>query len=132
MEKDKKQVEDYIRRRNWEMQESPLGFWYFIVDEKEGSKVKKGDMVTLQYTESLLDSTVCHSNVGAYPKTIKTGYSEITRGLDEGLYYLSEGDSAIFIIPPFLAYGLPGDGKIIPPRATIIYQVKVLDVKHSQ
>lgn len=130
VEKDKKRVEAYIRQGNWKMQESPLGFWYFLVDDRDGDMIKKGDMVTLNFTESLLDGTLCHSNANATPVTIRAGYREITRGLDEGLYLMSEGDSAIFIIPPFLAYGLPGDGGKVPPRSSVVYKLKVLEIKH--
>ena len=112
------------------MKEASLGFWYFILKDNIGPNIKKGDHVTLQYIESLTDGTICKSATGLNPVTIRVGYSEITRGLDEGLYLLSKGDSARIILPPFFAYGLPGDGSTIPPRSVIIYQVKVLDIKH--
>ncbi len=130
VEKDKDQIKSYIGFKNWEMNEAPLGFWYFILKDETGTKIKNGDHVTLQYTESLTDGTICKSATGINPITIRVGYSEITRGLDEGLYFLSEGDSARIILLPFFAYGLSGDGSYIPPRSVIIYQVKVLDVKH--
>jgi len=132
MEKDKARIISYIKQKNWKMQESPLGFWYSLVEDTEGPAVKKGDLVTLQYSENLLDGTVCYSNFESTPRTIKMGYNEITKGLDEGLYYMNRGDSAIFIIPPFLAYGLPGDGKIVPPRSVVVYHVKVMDIKHPK
>ena len=130
VEKDKDQIKSYIGQKNWEMNEAPLGFWYFILKDESGTNIINGDHVTLQYTENLPDGTICKSATGLNPVTIRVGYSEITRGLDEGLYFLSEGDSARIILPPFFAYGLPGNGSSIPPRSVIIYQVKVLDVKH--
>jgi FKBP-type peptidyl-prolyl cis-trans isomerase len=42
---------------------------------------------------------------------------------------LKPGAEAIFIMPPFLAYGLIGDGKMIPPRAVIVYNVNILQAK---
>lgn len=50
-------------------------------------------------------------------------------GLNEGLRMLKPGSEAIFIIPPFLAYGLIGDGKMIPSRAVIVYNVSILQAK---
>ncbi len=132
IEKDKDQIKSYIGQKNWEMNEAPLGFWYFILKDESGTNIVNGDHVTLHYTERLRDGTICKSATGLNPVTIRVGYSEITRGLDEGLYFLSEGDSARIILPPFFAYGLPGDGSTIPPRSVIIYQVKVLDVKHPK
>ncbi len=130
VEKDKEQIKSYIKSQGWEMKEAPLGFWYSIINNEEGPNVRNGDQVTLQYTESLIDGTICKSATGTNPVTIRLGYSEITRGFDEGLYFLSEGDSARIILPPFFAYGLPGNGSDIPARSVIIYQVKVLDIKH--
>ena len=130
--KDKEQIKSYMKHQGWEMKEAPLGFWYFILKDESGPNIKNGDHVTLQYTESLLDGTICKSATGSNPITIRLGYNEITRGFDEGLYFLSEGDSARIILPPFFAYGLPGDGSGIPPRSVIVYQVKVLDIKHPQ
>ncbi len=130
VEKDKEQIKSYIKYQDWEMKEASLGFWYFILKDEIGPNIKKGDHVTLQYTENLTDGTICKSATGSNTITIRVGYNEITRGFDEGLHLLSEGDSARIILPPFFAYGLPGNGSDIPPRSVIIYQVKVLDVKH--
>jgi FKBP-type peptidyl-prolyl cis-trans isomerase FkpA len=47
-------------------------------------------------------------------------------GLNEGLRILKPGAEAIFILPPFLAYGLLGDGKMIPSRSVIVYNIKIL------
>jgi FKBP-type peptidyl-prolyl cis-trans isomerase len=48
-------------------------------------------------------------------------------GLNQGLRMLKPGAEAIFILPPFLAYGLPGDGKKIPSRAVIVYRITILN-----
>jgi FKBP-type peptidyl-prolyl cis-trans isomerase len=57
------------------------------------------------------------------------GKSEMEAGLNEGLRMLKPGAEAIFIIPPFLAYGLIGDKKMIPPRTVIVYNVNILRSK---
>ncbi|MGC8803131.1 MAG: FKBP-type peptidyl-prolyl cis-trans isomerase, partial [Bacteroidales bacterium] len=58
------------------------------------------------------------------------GTGQIERGLDEGLTHLHIGDSAVFILPPHLAYGVVGDGKCIPPRSCIVYQVRIDAIHH--
>ena len=60
------------------------------------------------------------------PKEIVLGRSQLEPGLNEGLRMLKTGAEATFILPPFLAYGLIGDGKKIPSRAVIIYNVNIL------
>jgi FKBP-type peptidyl-prolyl cis-trans isomerase len=60
------------------------------------------------------------------PREIILGRSEIEAGLDQGLRLLKPGGRAIFILPPFLAYGLKGDGKKIPSRAVVIYNISTL------
>ena len=54
------------------------------------------------------------------------GRSQMEPGMNQGLRMLSPGAQAILIMPPFLAYGLIGDGKMIPSRAVIVYSVKIL------
>ncbi len=49
--------------------------------------------------------------------------SELEQGLNEGIRMLRPGSEAVFIIPPFLAYGLLGDSKKIPPRSVIVYNL---------
>ncbi len=48
-------------------------------------------------------------------------------GLNQGLRMLKPGGEAIFILPPFLAYGLKGDGNKIPSRSVIVYEIKILN-----
>ena len=81
----------------------------------------------MDYECSLLDGTRCYSSKELGPKELILGKSEIEAGLNEGLRLLKPGAEAIFIIPPFLAFGLIGDGKLIPPRAVMVYNVKVMN-----
>ena len=60
------------------------------------------------------------------PKELILGRSVMEPGLNEGLRLLKPGAEAIFIIPPYLAYGLIGDRKMIPSRAVIVYNVNIL------
>jgi FKBP-type peptidyl-prolyl cis-trans isomerase len=48
-------------------------------------------------------------------------------GLNQGLRMLKRGGEALFILPPFLAYGLKGDGNKIPSRSVLIYEIKILN-----
>jgi FKBP-type peptidyl-prolyl cis-trans isomerase len=109
------------------MKESVSGLWYSIMKEGNGKNFKENDKISFNYTCSLLDGTVCYDSDKLGPKEYILGKSEIVAGLYEGLRLLKPGGEAIFILPPFLAYGLVGDGKSIPSRATIVYYVRILN-----
>lgn len=125
VEKDKELIDAYIGRMDWEMKQDSKGFWYNIVEIGEGEPVSRGDILTIDYSESLLDGTLCNSTLDTKPRSFRLGYNEITRGMDEGIAKMEVGDSARFIFPPNLAYGLAGDGGRVPPRSVVVCQVKL-------
>jgi FKBP-type peptidyl-prolyl cis-trans isomerase len=127
--KDKERIQNYIERKKLKMTESPTGLWYQIIKEGEGDIFTDNNKVILDYECSLLDGTKCYSSKKLGPKEVILGKSEMEPGLNEGLRMLKPGAEAIFIMPPFLAYGLIGDGKMIPPRAVIVYNVNILQAK---
>jgi FKBP-type peptidyl-prolyl cis-trans isomerase FkpA len=129
VQKDRERIQNYIERKNLKMTESPTGLWYQILKEGEGDKFTDNDRVVLEYECSLLDGTKCYSSEILGPKEVILARSKMEPGLAEGLRMLRPGAEAIFIIPPFLAYGLPGDGKMIPSRAVIVYNVNILRAK---
>ncbi len=57
------------------------------------------------------------------------GKDNIESGLHEGILYLHVGDEATFILPSHLAHGLLGDNKRIPPKASVLYEIKLLSLK---
>jgi FKBP-type peptidyl-prolyl cis-trans isomerase len=111
------------------MNESPTGLWFQIIREGDGKTFSNNDKIVMDYECSLLDGTKCYSSKDIGPKELVLGRSEMEPGLNEGLRLLKPGAEAIFIIPPFLAYGLIGDRKMIPPRAVIVYYVNILYAK---
>jgi FKBP-type peptidyl-prolyl cis-trans isomerase FkpA len=127
--KDRERIENYIERKNLIMKESSSGLWYFIKQEGSGDLFNDNDKVVFEYECSLLDGTKCYSSEELGPKEIILGRSEVEAGLTEGLRMLKPGAEAIFILPPFLAYGLLGDGEKIPSRAVIVYNITILDDK---
>lgn len=129
VQKDRERIKNYIERKSLNMNESPTGLWYQIIKEGNGKTFKDNDKVVLDYECSLLDGTKCYSSKDLGPKELLLGRSEMEPGLNEGLRLLKPGAEAIFIIPPFLAYGLVGDRKMIPSRAVIVYKVNILQPK---
>jgi len=126
VQKDKEIIQNYIERKNLKMTESPTGLWYYIKNEGSGDFLKDKDRIIMDYDCSLLDGTECYASVTLGPKEIILGKTTLETGMNEGLRLLRPGAEAIFILPPFLAYGMVGDGKKIPPRSTIVYSVRIL------
>ncbi|PWD98326.1 FKBP-type peptidyl-prolyl cis-trans isomerase [Marinilabilia rubra] len=131
VEREQKKIEQYVKEHNLEMETTGTGLWYGIEAEGEGDKVKKGQVVTLDYEIKLLDGTVCYSSDESGPKEFLVGQGGVESGLEEGVLLLKPGAKARFIMPPHLAHGLIGDDDQIPSRAIILYEVTVLDVKNN-
>jgi FKBP-type peptidyl-prolyl cis-trans isomerase FkpA len=126
IQKDKERIKNYIERKNLKMTESATGLWYQIIKEGEGKHFTDNDKIVMNYECSLLDGTKCYSSADLGPKELVLGKTVMEQGLNEGLRLLKPGAEAIFIIPPYLAYGLIGDRKMIPSRAVIVYNVNIL------
>lgn len=126
VQKDREIIGSYIERKGLNMTESLTGLWYMIKIEGSGNFFKDNDRIKMTYDCSLLDGTKCYSSDTLGPKEIILGRSEVEPGMNEGLRLLKPGAEAVFILPPFLAYGFVGDGKKIPPRSIIIYEVSIL------
>lgn len=126
VQKDRERIINFIERKNLKMKESPTGLWYQIIKNGEGDPFTDNNKVIFDFECSLLDGTKCYSSKELGAKEVVLGKSKMEAGLNEGLRMLNHGAEAIFIIPPFLAYGLIGDGKKIPSRAIIVYNVNIL------
>jgi FKBP-type peptidyl-prolyl cis-trans isomerase FkpA len=127
--KDRERIESYIERKELKMSESPTGLWYRINKEGEGSRFTDGDRINFNYSCSLLDGSMCYNSDELGPKEIVLGKTTLEAGLNEGLRMLSPGADALFILPPFMAFGLIGDGKKIPSRAILVYNVTILPAR---
>lgn len=125
IQKDKERIQSYIERKKLNMAETSSGLWYQILKQGSGELLVPGDRIMMDYELSLLDGTLCYTSEESGPREIVLGRTGIEPGLYEGLLMLKPGAEAQFIIPPFLAYGLPGDGKKIPPRSVIFYKIRI-------
>ena len=108
--------------------ESGLG--YKMIKEGAGVQAKNGKTVSVHYTGKLTDGTKFDSSHDRnQPIEFILGKGRVIKGWDEGILYLKVGGKATFIIPSHLAYGERGAGGVIPPNATLIFDVELMDVK---
>lgn len=127
--KDRERIESYIERKELPMKETGTGLWFYIKKEGEGRTLTDFDTVEIEYDCSLLDGTVCYSSAKDGLKSIILGRTELEPGLYQGLRMLKPGGEAVFILPPFLGFGLKGDGRNIPSRAILVYNISIKTVK---
>jgi FKBP-type peptidyl-prolyl cis-trans isomerase len=109
--------------------ETASGLMYFMEKEGDGPKPLASQTVKVHYTGSLLDGTVFDSSrERGDPIEFPLGVGRVIPGWDEGVALLSVGGKAKFIIPSQLAYGERGAGGVIPPNATLIFDVELMEI----
>jgi len=110
--------------------ETESGLRYQILQKGDGKKATKGAGVSVHYKGQLLDGTVFDSSYKRKePIDFNVGLGQVIAGWDEGIQLLQVGDKARFVIPSNLAYGSAGAGGVIPPNATLIFDVELMAVK---
>ncbi len=106
------------------------GLRYQIIQNGNGDKAEKGKQISVHYKGQLADGTVFDSSYQRkQPIDFTVGIGQVIKGWDEGLQLLQVGDKARLVIPSHLAYGSQGAGGVIPPDATLIFDVELMDVK---
>lgn len=133
VQKDKERISAYIERHKLDgMQENQSGLYYLIWGNENGNKVKKGDIVLINYKVELLDGTLCY-NTFADNKPIEFMVSKggVEAGLELAILLMHQGQKGKFIMPPHLAHGLLGDNDKIPPMAVLVFDVELLAVIES-
>ena len=103
------------------------GLQYTVLREGTGRQPKATDSVRCHYEGFLIDGTVFDSSVQrGEPATF--GLQQVIAGWTEGLQLMKEGAKFRFFIPYLLGYGPSGAGQSIPPYATLIFDVELLNV----
>ena len=112
-------------------EETKSGLRYQILQKGTGGKAaEKGKMVSVHYKGQLADGTVFDSSYKRNaPLDFQVGVGQVIAGWDEGICLLNVGDKARLVIPSDLGYGSAGAGGAIPPDATLVFDVELMDVK---
>jgi len=121
---DREQINGYLKKTNRQFTETNTGLWYSVLENGSGPSVKTGDNVSYDFECTLLNGEPCYSGT----QTIRVGYTDAGSGVTEGLQLMQEGSDFLFIVPPYLAFGLTGDGGKIPGRAILLYRIRIKDI----
>jgi FKBP-type peptidyl-prolyl cis-trans isomerase len=109
---------------------TPSGLTCVITHRAKGRRPKPGETVVVHYTGMLTDGTKFDSSHDRNePIAFPIGQAKVIKGWDEGIARLGIGDRAILVIPPKLGYGAEGAGGVIPPDATLVFVVTLVDIK---
>lgn len=111
-------------------EETKSGLRYQIIQKGNGKAAEAGKMVSVHYKGQLADGTVFDSSYKRNaPLDFQVGVGQVIPGWDEGICLLNVGDKARLVIPSDLGYGSAGAGGVIPPNATLVFDVELMDVK---
>ncbi len=95
-----------------------------------GATPRRGSTVVVHYTGWLTDGTQFDSSVDRKePFEFVLGQGQVIAGWDQGVAAMKVGEKSRFTIPPHLAYGAGGYPGVIPPQATLIFEVELLAVE---
>ena len=108
---------------------TPSGVEYWDITPGTGATAESGKKVTVNYTGWLTNGKQFDSSIGKRPFQFKLGAGEVIKGWDDGVAGMKVGGKRQLRIPPNLGYGSRGAGGVIPPNATLIFDVELLEVK---
>jgi FKBP-type peptidyl-prolyl cis-trans isomerase FkpA len=126
---EEQEIRDFIERYGWEMNDTGSGLKYMIYENGTGPKAHKDQIAYIHYSIRLITGDLIYTSHDDGIKSFRVGQGGVESGLEEGILLLRTGDKARFIMPSHLAHGVPGDGIKIPKRATIIYDIELVDLK---
>jgi peptidylprolyl isomerase len=106
------------------------GLQYKDTQIGSGAEATPGKIVSVHYTGWLQNGVKFDSSLDrGQPFTLNVGVGQVIPGWDEGLVGMKVGGKRLLVIPPELGYGAAGSPPVIPPNATLIFEVELLEVK---
>ena len=106
------------------------GLKYTDLQEGTGDEARAGQTVSVHYTGWLTDGKKFDSSLDRRePFQFSLGAGQVIRGWDEGVAGMKVGGKRKLTIPPDLGYGARGAGGVIPPNATLVFEVELLSVR---
>jgi len=102
------------------------GLKYVVLQEGTGDKPARGQSIDAHYVGRFMDGRIFDQSIGRGPFTFTVGVGQVIRAWDEALMDMRVGEKRAIIVPPELGYGRRGAGNVIPPNATLFFEVERL------
>lgn len=120
-----------IVEKNWPgAKRTATGLRTQVLAPGSGELVQRGELVSVLYRGQLLDGTVFDQATDPKePLTFRVSRGQVIEGWEEGLQLMRPGEKRLLIVPFELGYGTRGDPPKIPRRATLVFEVELLEVK---
>ena len=128
IETENKQIDQLITSKGWRMLKTGTGLRYQEIIKGSGPLASAGKIARFEYEVHLITGETIYSSDKTGLKEFRIGSGGVESGLEEGILLLKIGGKARFIIPSYLAHGLSGDQDQIPPKATLIYTLKLIEL----
>ncbi|MFW6039530.1 MAG: FKBP-type peptidyl-prolyl cis-trans isomerase [Gemmatimonadota bacterium] len=111
------------------MTRTESGLYYEELEAGSGLAAREGHVLETHYTGWLTTGEVFGTSRDGSPYTFQLGRHQVPRGIEEGVTGMRIGDVRRLVVPPALGYGPRGQPPAIPPGATLIYEIELLDIK---
>jgi peptidylprolyl isomerase len=130
-DQNQQQSEPQQMQTNQPNQQTNMGLQIKTTQEGSGAAVKAGDTVEVTYTGKLTDGTVFDATDkhGGQPFSFTVGEGQVIPGWDQGLIGMKVGEKRTLTIPGNLGYGAQGMPGVIPPNATLIFDIQLVSIK---
>lgn len=123
-------VRPWPRNDDQTVQKTSSGLQYIEYSAGVGERAKKGQMVSVHYSGFLEDGSLFDSSrTRGEPIQFQIGSGQVIKGWDEGIALMTPGAKHKLIIPAALAYGNAGAGGVIPPGATLVFDVELVSAQ---
>ncbi|HVG07757.1 MAG TPA: FKBP-type peptidyl-prolyl cis-trans isomerase [Thermoanaerobaculia bacterium] len=109
---------------------TPSGLRYRDLQVGEGAEAAKGNIVEVHYTGWLEDNTKFDASQDpSHPFTFRIGIDDVIQGWHQGITGMKVGGKRRLVVPPELGYGKQGMGRVVPPNATLVFEVELVGVR---
>lgn len=130
----KRQVDEinkYTERQGWKMLSTASGLRYMELKAGTGPHPLPEQVVQVEYVVKLMDGRICYSSKDDGMRSFVVAHDYVEYGIHEGVQLMRKGGEMRFILPSYLAHGFTGDGKKIPRAASLVIELKLVDI-HDQ